>query len=763
MATETASQNMHDATPRLLATARRQGKVDSYTGKRRWTRYKIGLRLDVSRDPTNRNAAWSVTTHNISGGGIAFWSKKPVDTGSTIHIQDLVERGAGAWIPAKVAHCTMGLRGYLVGATFEQPTSSDEEAINPQSDALDQRDQVVDGTPARHLRSLRTKSALAAAAGGGFAALLACATLYFTPAGVDPTTRLTIAIASAVLCGALGGWLVLGPEVRCLRLLQNLIRRLADGRADTAQSIDAPSREFEDVRRAVLGLNERWLQRQDEDRLQCQRLEELTQMKSNILAVVSHDLRTPLTSILLYAQMLSEEMDTLATEDRTSFLGIITEECNRLSRLVDDLLEVQRLESGRVRMNIQPRDIAATIRACLRVFEALAESKSITLTVNCPATLPRVEADSDKIAQVISNLVSNAIKYTQQGGEVEVDVEPRGNEIVICVADNGPGIPRDKWDQIFDRFRQLADPDVTDVQGFGLGLHIVKKIIEAHDGKVWVDSEVGLGSAFYVAIPTQAARPTTAAKGRPTMPARRILVCDPDPALAATVAQALRSGGHDVRVVNSGHRLLSQLQQGDVDVVVTDVLLPDIDAAELLDSLMRKTDRTYRVVVHSYADDSEALLERGVDVFLQRPVDKDELLQAVQSTINGRSKAAVTVLLVGGDPAFEQLSSLLGRGGCPPMTAADLDDAATTLDKHQIDLAFVSEQLLTSDWHELSRLGWPRHQSTTVVVLCADVGRRERNLGNQHNVTAHHFQPGREESVLEMVAESRESRTECVL
>src|SRR5262249_28261144 len=147
-------------------------------------------------------------------------------------------------------------------------------------------------------------------------------------------------------------------------------------------------------------------------------------------------------------------------------------------------------ESGRVQWHMKQQDLAPAIRTSGQVFEAMARRASIEFSVDCPESLPAINADSDKISQVLSNLLSNALKYTPTNGRVSLSAEARIGDILICVTDTGPGIPRDKWDQIFDRFSQLTSTHTREIAGVGLGLHIVREIVQHHGGRVWVDSEL---------------------------------------------------------------------------------------------------------------------------------------------------------------------------------------------------------------------------------------------------------------------------------
>jgi len=741
----------------LLTLARKHGERDVYAGKRAWVRYVLGMQIDVTTDPTTPSTAWSVVMHNVSGGGIGVWSKRALPVGSLIHIRDHTHANSSVWLPARVTHSTIGFRGHLIGALFDHPAPADDPSDPGQTCDRPPADESTAAEVSERreppIRSLSMKGAFESALASTLAIVIVLTGLYFVPAEIDFMTRAVMAAVCATVIGACCGWITAQGEARFLRSLQAEIRSLAMGTGTPLQLGNAPAKEVAGVRRAFLDLSARWRKREDDDRLRRQKLEEITQIKSNILSIVSHDMRTPLTSILLYAQMLTEELRSLSEEDQLSFLKIISDECTRLSRLVDDLLEVQRLESGRIRWNLQHQDLSATIRACVRVFEVMAVSKSLELVVNCPSSLPSVVADADKISQVLSNLLSNAIKYTPPGGKVELAAEARGSEIVLCVADNGPGIPRDKWDQIFDRFAQLSEANLSEATvGLGLGLYIVNRIVQAHGGTAWVNSEVGRGSQFYVSLPTRESSLTPRTEPETTLSAGRVVVCDPDPELAATMAQALRQEKLDVRVAHCGSRLLSQLHQGDVDVVVTDLLMPDMNGTELLGALNSVRDRSFRTIIHSYEGEGPELTRKGVDVFLRRPVSKEDLVSAVRLAMRKRSAAGLTVLVL--DSAAvdtARLTCLLSDAGHTPVVAGSMNEAVALVRDHAIHAILLSSQSLTATWAELKQFGITGVDVTRLVVLCDAVRKHERRMEEEHRVTVVPYRRGREEAVLDIL------------
>lgn len=235
------------------------------------------------------------------------------------------------------------------------------------------------------------------------------------------------------------------------------------------------------------------------------RFRRLERMRSEFVANVSHELRTPLTAIRGFAETLLEGADE-DPETRRHFLSLMHKEAQRLSALIEDLLDLSRLESGRVRFQFGE---VALGELCHEVAERLrprAEQAGLSLRVEIPPDLPPVRGDRDRLAQVLINLVDNAIKYTPSGGEIRVMARPEGAVVRVLVQDTGIGIPRSDLPRVFERFYRVDKARSRASGGTGLGLSIVKHIVEAHGGEVGVESELGKGSTFFFTVP--AAGPT---------------------------------------------------------------------------------------------------------------------------------------------------------------------------------------------------------------------------------------------------------------
>jgi signal transduction histidine kinase len=228
---------------------------------------------------------------------------------------------------------------------------------------------------------------------------------------------------------------------------------------------------------------------------------ELERMKSNFLSVVSHELKTPLHSIKGFVDIILMGKTGPVTDLQRDFLGTVQEQTGHLQRLIEDLLEFSRLESGQVRLRPTPLPPAELAVIVVDKLAPLAQKKGLTLTANLPQNLPEIEADPMRLEQVLTNLVENAIKFTPEGGRVQVCGWDRGEAVEIAVIDSGIGVPAEERERIFERFYQVDSSARRRYKGTGLGLTICRHIVTQHGGHIWVEDAEGGGSAFHLVIP----------------------------------------------------------------------------------------------------------------------------------------------------------------------------------------------------------------------------------------------------------------------
>jgi signal transduction histidine kinase len=219
-----------------------------------------------------------------------------------------------------------------------------------------------------------------------------------------------------------------------------------------------------------------------------------------MLAIVSHDLRNPLNAVLLSASFLLDVgIERAGLELLEKQLGVIKRSTQMANRLIEDLLDVARIEAGRLSIEPDAQDARVLVSEAYEALRLSAEEKSIQLEHQVPDEIPPTRVDRDRVIQVLCNLGANAIKFTPRGGRVILRAEPAEGEVRFSVSDTGSGVPAEQLEHIFDRYWQA---NRADRRGVGLGLAIVKGIVEAHGGKVWVESEVGVGTTCYFTVST---------------------------------------------------------------------------------------------------------------------------------------------------------------------------------------------------------------------------------------------------------------------
>ncbi len=239
-----------------------------------------------------------------------------------------------------------------------------------------------------------------------------------------------------------------------------------------------------------------------------QELRRCDAMKSEFVSVASHELRTPLSAIKNAVQLILHGKTGEINETQAKFLSMAERNINRLTNILNDLLNLSRIESGKMEMNFQELDLKGVIEFVLNSLKLQAENKSIQLKCDVEDSLQRVYGDREKVEQILTNLIGNAIKFTSEGGEIRITAKPlTGDEnrhkkmVSISIQDNGMGIPEEHLSQIFEKFHQVEGSLHRSTSGTGLGLAITKGLVEAHQGKIWVESQLGKGSTFTFTLP----------------------------------------------------------------------------------------------------------------------------------------------------------------------------------------------------------------------------------------------------------------------
>jgi signal transduction histidine kinase/CheY-like chemotaxis protein len=379
--------------------------------------------------------------------------------------------------------------------------------------------------------------------------------------------------------------------------------------------------------------------------------EEASRLKDQFLAIVSHELRTPLNAVLGWAEMLSRRALEGPLHDRA--VRGISEAARRQARLIEDLLDVARIASGKMRLDRTLVDLADVIGDALLIAQPSAAVKNIRLSFEGGAWTPKIYGDRVRLEQVASNLVSNAVKFTPDGGVVNVQMRRAGDQAELVVSDTGQGIPAEFLPCVFELFRQ-ADGSTTRMHsGLGLGLSIVKSLVEAHNGTVRVHSAgEGLGSTFVVTLPVAAwersAVPATTdtqvARDVPSLAGIRVLVIDDDEASREVVAAHLHGCHANVSTVSSAAEGFALLQREHFDVLLADIGMPGEDGYSLIRRVRAlcppdsASIPAAALTALARDEDRERALRAGFQLHLAKPIDASALVAAVAS-LNTRTAA----------------------------------------------------------------------------------------------------------------------------
>ncbi len=379
------------------------------------------------------------------------------------------------------------------------------------------------------------------------------------------------------------------------------------------------------------------------------RAEAANQAKSAFLANMSHEIRTPLNGILGMLQALA---DTAPTEDQQGLLRAATRAATRLTQLLSDILDLSRIESGKMPLVSSVFDPGALVTAIDDIFQGAARGAGLTLRCLVGPGLPRaLWGDEVRIRQILFNLIGNAIKFTDQGGiTVSIDLlclHDREARILFVVSDTGPGIPDALMQTLCEPFTQAAGPPSRCVQGAGLGLSIVRKLTRLLDGEVAIDSEPGRGTDVYLSLPLRIpeapdAPPPGVEPAAPPLAGRslRILLAEDDTISAVACRRLLEKMGHAVVTVPNGREAVTRFAGEDFDLIVMDIQMPVLDGLEATREI-RDADKyggkaaipIIAMTAFAMAGDRDRILAQGLDGYIAKPVDRQQLRENIDRVL----------------------------------------------------------------------------------------------------------------------------------
>jgi signal transduction histidine kinase/ActR/RegA family two-component response regulator len=474
--------------------------------------------------------------------------------------------------------------------------------------------------------------------------------------GVAVPTRLVEAsFRRSLLLISAGGVLVLGVGAALAFVLGTRIAGPIAALADSLETQSAPGpsaksrvTEIEELRRALedaiarrqLLATEQAARAVAEQR--ADREELANRGKDDFLAVLSHELRTPLNSMLGWVRLLRG--GHLDAAQSAHALDVIERNVGQQSRLISDLLDVSRIIAGRFELTLQPVDLPALVAAVMDAVRPTAEAKEITVTMRLDADAGPVRGDPERLRQVVENVVGNAVKFTPRGGHVMVQLV-RDDEARLVVSDNGKGIAPDFLPHIFERFRQADSTSTRAHAGLGLGLAIVRHLVELHGGRVAAESEgEGRGATFMVTLPLMAAsqvvvtagdRETRPADDSPRLDGLKVLVVDDDPDTRNLLATLLAEHGAAPTTVADAREGLAAARRLVPDVIVCDIAMPGDDGYTLIGQLRTWAETAgasiaaLALTAYARREDRDRALAAGFDAHLAKPVEPAHIVAVI--------------------------------------------------------------------------------------------------------------------------------------
>ncbi len=467
------------------------------------------------------------------------------------------------------------------------------------------------------------------------------------------------------------------------------------------------------------------------------RLREVDRLKSEFLANMSHELRTPLNSIIGFSRVMLKGIDGPLTEMQETDLEAIFESGKHLLNLINDILDLSKIEAGKMEFVFESTDLREVIHGVMSTAVALVKEKSIELQQEVPEDLPPILADERRIRQVILNLVGNAAKFTQEG-YICVSARRDDGEVLIAVEDTGIGIAPEKYDSVFKEFQQVDSSSTRKYGGTGLGLPVSKQFVEAHDGRIWFESEVNVGTTFYVALPIEGPAPVAGDEVRlPELQPHAehtILTVDDDDGVITLFRRYLEKQGYRVVGLTRADRVVAEAKRIQPYAITLDILMPDVDGWQVIQAL--KSDPATRdipIIVCSIVSDRDKGLSLGVTDYLVKPIMEQELLDSLER-LSKDTEAPQQVMVVDDSATDRQLlQRILEGAGYQVTTAMGGMEAVSMIDERLPDLLVLDLMMPEMDGFavlETLRSNKATRQLPVVVVTAKELTVEERELLN---------------------------------
>ena len=467
------------------------------------------------------------------------------------------------------------------------------------------------------------------------------------------------------------------------------------------------------------------------------RLREVDRLKDEFVSIVSHELRTPLTSIRGSVQLVLDEPGSVPDPEMRKLLQIALNNCERLVRIINDILDVSKIESGNLTLRRKAVHVADLVRQSIDVVASPAANARVRLEVKVPASIRPVMVDPDRIVQAIVNLLSNAVKFAPPDSAVTTTVTGSEHMVTIAVADHGEGIAPENLNRLFRKFQQVDSSSSRRKGGTGLGLAITKALVEQHGGRIFVDSELHKGTRFSFTLPTASSEEAASIApvaanddGSARLVARRVLIVDDDDDFRDLMRLQLSHAGYDVLDARDAESAIQIARASHPDVITVDLLMPGIDGWSFIDRLRQEEGlANIPIVVVSGAADAKTDVRLPTDVsVIAKGEGHDRLLREISLALAGRRGA--TVLVAEDDDDLRGvLTASLTRNGHRVIQARDGAEALASLERDQVDLLVLDLVMPNIDGFEvLARLKGTGRGATLPVVVVTGTDRSTTEL-----------------------------------
>ena len=466
-------------------------------------------------------------------------------------------------------------------------------------------------------------------------------------------------------------------------------------------------------------------------------LREVDRLKEEFVAIVSHELRTPLTSIRGSIQLVLGEPGSVPDQEHRGLLQIALNNCERLVRIINDILDVSKIESGNLALHKKPVNVAELVRQSIDVVSGAARNANVILAAKLAAELRPAMVDPDRIVQAIVNLLSNAVKFAPSGSSVTVAATGTEQWVTVTVSDEGEGIAPENLNRLFRKFQQVDSSPSRRKGGTGLGLAIAKALVEQHGGRIYVDSELHKGTRFSLTLPVATAEEaaamapvTTRGDGSASVNTRRVLVVDDDDDFREMMRQQLQHAGYVVFDARDAASAIQIARTARPHVITVDLVMPGLDGWTFIDTLRGEAAlAAIPIVVVSGAPDAKTSGQRPLDVsVVAKGEGIDRLLREISLALAGRRGA--TILVAEDDTDLRGvLTASLTKNGHRVVQARDGAEALAAIERDHIDVLVLDLVMPNIDgFGVLTRLKELRHGDTIPVVVVSGTDREASEL-----------------------------------